>query len=479
MFIFFSMIFILLFSYKSFSITSKHFLQVLIITICFYLNTLDYFFSNKYNFNTDFLLFNYNILLNNSINKIHPLFLYGSIFYLFYNVYLLKCNDKLLHLNFNFLKLVYTLPTCFKYLFFTLFLGSWWAFQEGSWGGWWDWDISEVFGLYILINITKSFHNIYINRTNNFSSLMITSYFFSLLIFYFFMQLNFSLISHNFNLNTSSNFISNLLYLLFIIILLLLLFIIFFKLTHLTNVKSLTFTPFYALKNNWIFKIQLIIFFNFLVFFSLFPILSNWLWTNFSIEYSFTNINFHNMLVSLFLFLLTSYWFLDFLMLFLLFIFIYCNVSLIVILTMITTFNSQQLLHYFMFWFLIVISFLSPTESSYWLQIHYGFNYFFHFFYNSLKSDSPFLSVCRIILDLNFYKCNNFNWWYDFSSLDFKTFILKISNNNFFQIFIHDVEQNIFVTSISSTTENSILNIILLTVLIFFLKKNKVLIIIF
>ena len=30
-------------------------------------------------------------------------------------------------------------------------MGGLWAYQEGSWGGWWDWDISEVFGLFIYL----------------------------------------------------------------------------------------------------------------------------------------------------------------------------------------------------------------------------------------------------------------------------------------------------------------------------------------
>lgn len=47
-------------------------------------------------------------------------------------------------------------------LYCTLFLGGWWAFQEFTWGGWWNWDGVEVPLLLLSLYVTLiKFHNIY------------------------------------------------------------------------------------------------------------------------------------------------------------------------------------------------------------------------------------------------------------------------------------------------------------------------------
>jgi hypothetical protein len=138
----------------------------------------------------DNLLF-YNLLLNNSINKIHPLLIYFSWLYL--SIYILY------HLNANILysNLQATLVMSTTILI-SLFLGGWWAYQEGSWGGWWNWDASEMFGLLIMLILVKSLHNIkdinfiYLEYIRNIVLLSI--------IYYSFLQFNFSLISHNFGI---------------------------------------------------------------------------------------------------------------------------------------------------------------------------------------------------------------------------------------------------------------------------------------
>jgi cytochrome c biogenesis factor len=60
----------------------------------------------------------------------------------------------------------------------TLFMGSWWALQEGSWGGWWNWDPSEVFGLLFLLAYLYLIHNF------NKSIHIIDLYFFSKILFF-------------------------------------------------------------------------------------------------------------------------------------------------------------------------------------------------------------------------------------------------------------------------------------------------------
>jgi hypothetical protein len=91
-----------------------------------------------------------------------------------------------------------------------LFLGSWWAFQEGTWGGWWNWDPSEVFGLLFLILQLTNLHE----NTNYFKLVKVhkkTLISASLLLgVYFFIQLNFEIISHNFGVKFFFFFNNNL-----------------------------------------------------------------------------------------------------------------------------------------------------------------------------------------------------------------------------------------------------------------------------
>jgi cytochrome c biogenesis factor len=149
------------------------------------------------NFNGELL----NVLLLNSINKYHPLLFYFSALSVIF-----------------FFKKNYTFSSFFvKYnhgekkifnnlilLFFTLGLGSWWALQEGSWGGWWNWDPSEVFGMIILINLLLILHSpVKIFRKVRFK-VFLYSFIKLILISYLAIQLNFDAVSHNFGTRTDS-----------------------------------------------------------------------------------------------------------------------------------------------------------------------------------------------------------------------------------------------------------------------------------
>lgn len=121
-----------------------------------------------------------NILLLNAVNYYHPLFFYINLSF-FYKVIL----------NHFFLNKL-------KFIVFTIFLGSYWAFQEGNWGGWWNWDISETFGLTIIIYYIFLTHNKLKYNTYIVKYLEKLTYINYILIIYIIMQLNFTLISHNF-----------------------------------------------------------------------------------------------------------------------------------------------------------------------------------------------------------------------------------------------------------------------------------------
>ena len=134
----------------------------------------------------------YNLLLNNSINKIHPLMIYLAWFS---TLILLITNLKVLY------KKCYTTSILLFFkliIFISLFLGGWWAYQEGSWGGWWNWDPSEMFGLLILLSLVLLTHSpTYKSYSVNYYVKVLISYMF---IYYIFLQLNFSLLSHNFGI---------------------------------------------------------------------------------------------------------------------------------------------------------------------------------------------------------------------------------------------------------------------------------------
>ena len=175
-----------------------------VFIIYFFITYIVYteFFYN-HTFTIDFMLYNEgsNILLKNSVNKIHPFLLYSSSTIFFTSIFLsFHVFSKNIFFQDSFLTnhFFYKLKTYLIKILIALYLGSWWALQEGSWGGWWNWDASEFFALIILYCIVKSFHENFLLK--NFFSFFLSSQKYLSYIFVFFsmLQLNFDTISHNF-----------------------------------------------------------------------------------------------------------------------------------------------------------------------------------------------------------------------------------------------------------------------------------------
>jgi hypothetical protein len=82
-----------------------------------------------------------------------------------------------------------------------LYLGAWWALQEGSWGGWWNWDSSEVFGLIVLTFILFIIHFYTIYSSLIYKNYIFFNWIILLLFFYTILQMSYTLVSHNFGLN--------------------------------------------------------------------------------------------------------------------------------------------------------------------------------------------------------------------------------------------------------------------------------------
>lgn len=251
----------------------------------------------------------FNNLLANSVNKYHPLLFYLSLLPLLKYLFLIRIhfyNNTLFILN----KVTKLLQHSYVFLFIniiTLYLGSWWALQEGSWGGWWNWDPSEVFGLIILYGLVFTFHfkSTYPFFINNIVVLFIV---FTVLITYFTVQLNFNLVSHNFGTRTNWFYINDFIYLFFLYLYILMFFLIIYIMyrfiTTLTTISK-NFSFYYSKKN--LFLLILFVFIVTELFYSFNPLLSN-LFLNLNQYIIFTNLGEMNInYIILFIILLFLY----------------------------------------------------------------------------------------------------------------------------------------------------------------------------
>ena len=118
---------------------------------------------NQYFLNDCGFNFNLNTKLLNSLFNIHPVLIYLYYFTLLiflakifrFSIFFIKKKDiGLVALNIMYKPKVYL----FIYSFLGLVLGSWWAAQEMTWGGWWGWDLVEFLNLLLLIIAVLCIH---------------------------------------------------------------------------------------------------------------------------------------------------------------------------------------------------------------------------------------------------------------------------------------------------------------------------------
>ena len=147
----------------------------------------------------------WNTLLTNSVNKYHPCIFYSTIS----GILLVYWSTTVTHNHRRLSTLVGVLGSHalsqdkLIWITSTLFLGSWWAAQEGSWGGWWNWDPSEVFGLVVMLFYTQIVHRRILKHVCHTLRPVIQSYVIVVLVLYLFIQINFDLVSHNFGTKTN------------------------------------------------------------------------------------------------------------------------------------------------------------------------------------------------------------------------------------------------------------------------------------
>lgn len=168
----------------------------------------EYYLLNQYNFlfkNTQYF---FNNLLYNPLNKYHPFLFFTSYIY----IYSLSSytHSFINYKTFTHIKHIYSSKFYVYYIknnFFwilmsiSLYLGSWWALQEGSWGGWWNWDASEVFGLLILTLLLIIFHGVQNYNNCLLKSLILLTMIIITSLLYCILQLSYTLVSHNFGLS--------------------------------------------------------------------------------------------------------------------------------------------------------------------------------------------------------------------------------------------------------------------------------------
>lgn len=230
----------------------------------------------------------YNLLLSNPINKYHPYLFYTSaifILVLLVQTYKLK---YLFYTNMRYKSVLNWRITINLILTITLYLGSWWAVQEGSWGGWWNWDSSEVFGLIILI-ISFLYLHIFFNKNVLSTQYYNLLYFYIIVFVYTFTQLNFDLISHNFGIREHSllNFNN---YLPLTIIFVLLFFKLLFSNSSLVLTNIIILHKYQITQYTYNYSYRYYIFL-FIVYFSIlvcipsfYPLLNNLIWKTLNIN---------------------------------------------------------------------------------------------------------------------------------------------------------------------------------------------------
>lgn len=477
-------------SFFFFSLIVSFFLYNLVLPISLLLTYFLYnielfdFIATNFNFiNLDLNLTSINLLLTNNLNKYHPFIFYISTFLLFI-LYWINLN---LNLNKTF---VYNLNSYLLFFYnnyiisinlFALFLGSWWALQEGTWGGWWNWDPSEVFGLLVSLFTLFLLHQSTSNKSTFKNSSKIKILFFFVLITYFFIQLNFDLVSHNFGTKFFFFFNNNLFFLEMIYLLTIIIGLIFFK-NYLTSNKILTSTN-YKLKLNGSFKnyyitTLLVLVAFFIIFLSFSPLLNYFLWNFFHINSLNLNVN-YNLLIFFVMFtplLVFSQSITNCYLLIISGISIITQTPIIILSFLYyNSFKFYSINHLFLIIFIIINIISYNFSFIYWdfVDLYSPIK-----LYNNFLNCNYNITVCNHYLQDTFFtffttsgSINlNSNIYYTSNSTSIQTFLLNYNSENFLNYYL--LSLNWFDTYIFIETNylNNLYDIIVLTI-IFILSR--------
>lgn len=433
--------------------TNYYIIMILLIYWLYNTELFDFIVTN-YQFETMNTNHNsINLLLTNSLNKYHPLIFYVSVILFFnllfspifnlfcsYNYFLLNNTNNEIKINVKFILM---------FNIFALFLGSWWALQEGTWGGWWNWDPSEVLGLLFSLFVLFIIHT----YTNGFYDILllfyrVNMYILITIITYLFIQLNFDLVSHNFGSKFFFFFNNNLFFLELLITLTLYWFCMYFKtqlsfVENIISIKKLKFTYYKPLTLQHHGLVLLTYVLIILVFNSIIPLLNYFIWTYLKIN-SFNFLINNTYFVFIFTILLISPFYMtakpeNYLLTF----FLGLNsisYSTILLNTIKQTNNTISILH------LLLVAFLIVNISSYSLTFIYwvitnplddviGTDYSMFKLYNVTQCNS---FLVETVCNFNSHIYNNLTSWnvfYHSNSQSLNTFNLLFDNNCFYNYY--------------------------------------------
>ena len=191
-------------------------MSLVLMYIAYPLELVDYLSLNAHYSTSTYGGYGLNTLLTNTMNRYHPLIFYISVSLLALSIsYAHTLRGGLApfvgsvltakQLKVSWLALIVNLSA--------LWMGSWWALQEGTWGGWWNWDASETFGLAISLLILWTTHSRSSVSDRVMLSIKSTLSLYFVTLSYYFIQLNFDLTSHNFGAKFFFFFNNNLFFL--------------------------------------------------------------------------------------------------------------------------------------------------------------------------------------------------------------------------------------------------------------------------
>lgn len=370
-------------------------------------------------------------LLNGLFNY-HPLIIYYcyTIFIVFA---ILQCKfiliTKIARFNNKYFLLLFYFHN-FKikltiYSLVGLILGSWWAYQEINWGGWWNWDPIELISLLFFILSFYLIHTVFSNIT------IFNFFFVYLIIFYQFFLTRYGIINsiHSF---LSSNFTIFFIYIYYFW----LYFFFFWILCFFKNKRSTRFV-FYK---DYVFFVGF-----FFIYLCYLNILQN----------TEIKLNF-NVLLSFFFKLDYFKWFTFFFFIFLIFLSfntkklknkLYCFTTAISFDTFFLLFifskvNKLTLFHFFLFFFTFIVTikinnfvFFSNSETQqtifllfYSTEINFSFK--IYFFFNYLNEFLKNYIAISVIFDSynNFLNTTS-------ATINFFSTFTNLNNNNTFFIF--------------------------------------------
>jgi len=454
----------------------------------------------------DFIILNYhlevvnhnyssiNLLLTNSLNKYHPFIFYVSVIlfiYLFSHLFShLFFNFKLFSLNYSYKQTITGVQSVLLYNLFALFLGSWWALQEGTWGGWWNWDPSEVLGLLFSLFALFVTHS----STNQYLMLLwfyrITISMCITIIAYLFIQLNFDLVSHNFGSKFFFFFNNNLFFLEALLFLIFYTFITSFKTQrhYLESATLLSIRKIDRFKdpNFWYdgsFIILLTI--ALLVLNSMMPLINYFVWTYCKIN-SFNFLVHNTNLIFIISLLMLTPFYITALPQNYLTVFLLGFNSFSYILTLLTSVKRSNTLisqlHLIIITFLVVNIYSYSLTFIYWIITGncddiYSSNYTMFQLYNTWHCNSSIVEISASYTSNTTFNVTSWNVFYHYNSNSLNNFLLLVDALNFYNYYNLLDNYHFINLFIETNMLNNLIEIFtwlfsyLITIL--FLKKSK------